>query len=172
MPAFSRTTATSGRVYAFNEGEDAFVPADTTAAPAAPEAPEELADEAAGGPYYDEEQNALVIPLSGAEEQALEEDLVKEEAAPEEPLDTSAVAAGADMPGAGGVPAASEPQVPSYNQRQRRRVRNARGYRSVYNQKGKTAPKKTAPTQETQVNNAAVETGLDIPSTFPTKKAE
>ena len=162
----------NGRVYAFNEGEDAFVPADTTAAPAAPGDPEAAAEDAAGGPYYDEEQNALVIPLSGAEEQALEEDLVQDEEAPEGALDTAAVAAGADMPGAGGVPAASEPPVPSYNQRQRRRVRNSRGYRSVYNQKGKTAPKKTAATQETQVNNAAVETGLDIPSTFPTKKAE
>lgn len=161
----------NGRVYAFNEGEDAFVPADTTAAPAAPGDPEAAAEDAAGGPYYDEEQNALVIPLSGAEEQALEEDLADEEA-PEGALDTAAVAAGADMPGAGGVPAASEPPVPSYNQRQRRRVRNSRGYRSVYNQKGKTATKKTAATQETQVNNAAVETGLDIPSTFPTKKAE
>ena len=155
----------NGRVYAFNEGEDAFVPADTTAEADIPAAPE-----AEAGPYYDEEQNALVIPLSPAEEQALDADLDQASEG-----DGGAAAEGAgdgfdQMAGGGPLPGAGA-ATPYNNARRRGRVRNNR-YRSVYNQRGvkKVSKKAETETKETQVNNSVQESGLDIPSTFPKTK--
>lgn len=158
----------NGRVYAFNEGEDAFVPADTTAgAPAAPAGPE-----AEGGTtitipgVVDPEQ--LEISVGG---QAMD---VEPEVPAAEAIGGAAADEGLDMPGAAGAPAA--PAAPQFNARHRGRVRNNR-CRPVYNQKGtqtrvalKATPKKAENNvQETQVNNSVQETGLDIPSTFPSK---
>lgn len=100
-----------------------------------------------------------------------------------EPMDVEPADAGAEMgydeqygggmplPGEGGAPAApQQAAIPQFNSR-RRRVRNTRGYRPVYNNKTNQTNQKPAST-ETQVNNSSVaDTGLDIPSTFP-KKAE
>ena len=168
----------NGRVYTYNAEGDP-VPASTEMPPAAPEgpaAPEAGAEAApAAAPFYDEEQNALVIPLGEGESEALAEDIESTEA-PAEGLGYEDMGA-ADLPGAAGAPPAA---APIGNQRGRRRVRNNRGYRSVYNQQmriKKAAPQKSdnsdaTKTQETQVNNSVPETGLDIPSTFPSKKAE
>jgi len=165
----------NGRVYAFND-DGTVAPASTEIPAPAPEAPAAPADESApgGAPFYDEEQNALVIPLGAGEPEELAEDLETAEA-PAEDLGYDAMGA-AELPGAAGAPPA--PAAPQFNQRHRGRVRNNR-YRPVYNQKGtqtrvavKPAPKKDANVQETQVNNSVPETGLDIPSTFPTQKSE
>lgn len=163
----------NGRVYTYNDAGEP-VPA-TSPEVAAPAAPEE--DAALGGQginiQIDPGENGTINPEDievsiGGEPM----DVEPTEGAPAEDLGYEQLGA-ADLPGAAGAPA------PIGNQRGRRRVRNSRGYRPVYNQKGtqtrvtlKATPKKAEKTQETQVNNSVPETGLDIPSTFPSKKAE
>lgn len=162
----------NGRVYTFND-DGMPTPASTPAydAAPAPPAPVDMGGEDEGAPTV--QDGNLVIPLNPEDVAALAASAQQEAA--------TDAAQGTGYDDMGAVPEAGTGPVPggggTLNAR-RRRVRNRRGYRSIYNQntsaqvrvsEKRASAKPTEKSQETQVNNSVPETGLDIPSTFPSK---